>query len=217
MIGIYKITSPSKRFYIGQSVNIEKRFCSYKRLGCKGQPKLYNSFKKYGVENHTFEIIQECDVSELNDLERYYQDLYCVLVNGLNLKLTKCSDRSGHHSIESASRKNRFIINDEIRLKIKIANTGKKRDKQSCINISNAKKGDKNPMFGMKHKKESIDKQIEKVSGVNNYLYKPIINLSTGIFYDTLQEASDCIGIKRQTLWSQLSGKNKNKTPFSYA
>jgi len=35
MIGIYKITSPSNKVYIGQSINIEKRFKSYKRYDCK--------------------------------------------------------------------------------------------------------------------------------------------------------------------------------------
>ena len=35
MIGIYKITSPTKRIYIGQSINIEKRFKSYEKLNCK--------------------------------------------------------------------------------------------------------------------------------------------------------------------------------------
>ena len=35
MIGIYKITSPNNRVYIGQSINIEKRFIGYKRMYVK--------------------------------------------------------------------------------------------------------------------------------------------------------------------------------------
>jgi hypothetical protein len=49
MIGIYKITSPSKKVYIGQSVNIEKRKYFYEIGNCKKQIKLYNSIKKYGL------------------------------------------------------------------------------------------------------------------------------------------------------------------------
>lgn len=99
MIGIYKITSPSKRIYIGQSINIEKRFKHYKRLSCKKQVILYSSFLKYGVDKHKFEILCECEISELNDKERYYQDLYSVITkNGLNCILTKSSDRSGNIS-----------------------------------------------------------------------------------------------------------------------
>ena len=36
MVGIYKITSPSGRVYVGQSTNIEKRFAEYRGLrNCK--------------------------------------------------------------------------------------------------------------------------------------------------------------------------------------
>lgn len=64
MIGIYKITSLSDRIYIGQSTNINKRLNSYKSSLCnsKKQTRLYNSFKKYGVKNHSFEILEVCDV-----------------------------------------------------------------------------------------------------------------------------------------------------------
>ena len=58
MIGIYKITSPSGKVYIGQSRNIKNRKWRYKRLDCKSQVKLYSSFKKYGFDKHKFEIIQ---------------------------------------------------------------------------------------------------------------------------------------------------------------
>lgn len=56
--GVYKITSPTGKVYIGQSKNIHKRWNSYKSMS-KGnirQPKLINSFKKYGVPHHVFEV-----------------------------------------------------------------------------------------------------------------------------------------------------------------
>ena len=86
MTGIYKITSPSGRIYIGQAKDLSLRFKQYLKLqNCKGQTKLYNSFIFYGVENHVFEIIEECNREKLNNKERYYQDLYNVIgENGLN-------------------------------------------------------------------------------------------------------------------------------------
>lgn len=73
--GIYKIISPSGNIYIGQSINIFKRFKQYLTLGnnIKKQPILYNSFLKYGVENHKFEIITECGLGELDQLEILYK------------------------------------------------------------------------------------------------------------------------------------------------
>ena len=60
MIGIYKITSPSNKIYIGQSINIERRFNSYKNLShCKQQIKLYNSLQKYLVVRNSYLIFVE--------------------------------------------------------------------------------------------------------------------------------------------------------------
>ena len=102
MIGIYKITSPTNKIYIGQSIDIKGRFKYYEKLKCKKQPRLYNSLKKHKQENHKFEIIIECEIKQLNDLERYYQEIYNVTSkNGLNCILTKTNDRCGKHTEES--------------------------------------------------------------------------------------------------------------------
>jgi group I intron endonuclease len=98
MIGIYKITSPTNKIYIGQSINIEKRFLDYKKLRCKSQIALYNSFVKHGIETHLFEIIEDCEIELLNERERYWQDFYNVLESGLNCKLTNTKDKNGCHN-----------------------------------------------------------------------------------------------------------------------
>lgn len=71
--GIYKITNPKGRVYIGQSKNLDERLIRYKKLQCcKNQLFLYRSFLKYGIENHIFEIILRGDFSktQLNQLEK---------------------------------------------------------------------------------------------------------------------------------------------------
>lgn len=56
-IGVYKITSPSGKVYVGQSWDILERWRSYKSsYPMRGQPKLANSLRKYGPANHKFEI-----------------------------------------------------------------------------------------------------------------------------------------------------------------
>lgn len=86
--GIYKITSPSKKVYIGQSVHILKRFIVYNGLHCKEQTHLYNSFKKHGVDKHKFEIIEQCERKDLNEREKYYVDLFQTFNSkyGMNLR-----------------------------------------------------------------------------------------------------------------------------------
>jgi group I intron endonuclease len=102
MIGIYKITSPNGKVYIGQSVDMESREKQYSRLdNCKQQIRLYRSLVKYGYSNHIFEVVEECRIEELNTRERYWQDFYNVLEEGLNLRLTETQDRSGKLSKET--------------------------------------------------------------------------------------------------------------------
>lgn len=98
-IGIYKITSPSNKIYIGQTVDFIKRKSHYKNLKRNHQIRLYNSIIKYGWNSHTIELIEECNVDNLNSKERYWQDFYNVLDSqGLNCKLTKTFDKTGFHS-----------------------------------------------------------------------------------------------------------------------
>jgi len=103
MIGIYKITSPKKKIYIGQSINIERRFATYKRNNpVNKQPRLYGSFKKYGIENHKFEIVCECEIFELNEKERYYQDLFSATgKNSLNCVLQQTKNLDYFSSLET--------------------------------------------------------------------------------------------------------------------
>jgi len=114
MIGIYKITSPSGKHYIGQSVDIGRRWKHYENL-CErhGQPVLFNSFKKYGVKSHTFEILEILDIKLnndeiiewLNSKELYYSLQFNSLSpNGLNLRI---GNGRGHLSKE-ANEKNRM-------------------------------------------------------------------------------------------------------------
>lgn len=146
MIGIYKITSPSKKIYIGQSIDIDKRFLYYKQLKCKYQTRLYNSFKKHGVDKHKFEIIVKCEPFELNDKERYYQDLYSVTnKDGLNCRLTESLDRTGEFSTETKLKMSLSgigkSVSPETRLKISLSSKGKMKSdftknkiKQSLLN-----------------------------------------------------------------------------------
>jgi len=127
MKGIYKITSPSNKVYIGQSIDIERRFRHYKRMVCKEQIKIYNSFLKYGVDSHIFEILELCDTKDLNNRERYYQDLYDSVVNGLNLLYVKSEHFNGGHSEESKKKISNSLkgktFTDEHKYKIGLSNS----------------------------------------------------------------------------------------------
>jgi len=225
MIGIYKITSPSKRVYIGQSINIEKRFMSYNGLRCKKQTILYNSFLKYGVEKHNFEILCECEASELNDKERFYQDLYSVVgFNGLNCSLTKSSDRNGEHSEISKLKMSVSSIginkgakrSNETKQKISFALKGKKHSPERNAKKSNVSRG---KIVSELSKLKMSNSQKGRVFTKETRLKwsKILLDTQTGIFYESVKEVSELFEINYSTLISKLSGKGRNDTNLIYA
>lgn len=82
MIGIYKITNLiNSKSYIGQSVDIHRRFIAHKNTAFNPNSKnynnpLYRAIRKYGLDNFSFEIIEECKIDELDDKEIYYISKY---------------------------------------------------------------------------------------------------------------------------------------------
>lgn len=84
---IYKLTSPSGKVYIGQTVNLYLREIHYRKLHCRKQSAIYNSILKYGFENHKLEVIEECEREQLNEREIYWIAFYDSFNNGLNLTI----------------------------------------------------------------------------------------------------------------------------------
>lgn len=130
-IGIYKITNPRGKIYIGQSINIEKRWKAYHAMHCKNQVKLYNSLKNYGPENHIFEILAECNIQVLNWLEKYYQLKFNCLTNeaGLNIREVNEFKSSGKHSEETKQKMREKALGrthtQETKEKMRITNKNK--------------------------------------------------------------------------------------------
>lgn len=228
MIGIYKITSPSSRIYIGQSIDIFNRFKSYKQAKCKEQPKIYKSILKYGWESHLFEVELECSVDELNEKERFYQEKYNSVEKGLNCVYTKTNDKSGKSS-------------EETKLKISLNNArqflGKKHTEESKLKMSNSLKGRQsrlgailsdetkkkigNSNKGKKHSDEvklkmSLSrKNIPRLYSTNRE--RLVLDLTTGIFYNSIKEASDTLGYNKCTLRNYLNRNRKNITNLIFA
>lgn len=86
MIGIYKITNKiNGHSYIGQSINIITRWNHHRNFSNKNSNyPLYLAFQKYGIDNFTFEVLEECDTLDLDSKEMYYIKLYDTYRNGYN-------------------------------------------------------------------------------------------------------------------------------------
>ena len=77
MIGIYKITNKiNGKVYIGQSIDIKRRWKDHRTHYKNGKYPLYFAMIKYGIENFSFEVIEECEKEKLNDREIYWISFY---------------------------------------------------------------------------------------------------------------------------------------------
>lgn len=188
MVGIYKITSPTNKIYIGQSKNIEIRFSRYKQKDCKSQTILFNSLNKHGVENHKFEILTLCYEEQLNEFERDFQEAYDVIgKNGLNCMLTKTTNKIGKVSESFRQKHLGKIITKEAKLKMRNAKLGKELSKEHRLKIS-----------------------------LNNKGSRKVINIETNEIFTTILEAADKNNMKRSTLTHKLLGSRKNNTNLRY-
>lgn len=73
--GIYLIThTASGKIYVGQSINIQRRWWTHgagSQLSC---PKLHRAIKKHGKAAFTYTVLEECPEEQLTEREQFYLD-----------------------------------------------------------------------------------------------------------------------------------------------
>lgn len=143
-VGIYQIKNlTNNKKYIGQSVDIEQRWRGHKCELNNNQhwnDHLQKSWNKYGCENFEFSILEECDVSKLDELESQYISLY------------NTTDSNYGYNIEIGGNAGKRV-SDKTRRKIS----------EHHADVS----GEKNPFYGKKHTEESINKYLSHSNYIN--------------------------------------------------
>ena len=89
--GIYKITEiETSKCYVGQAANIADRWKQHIKRGVGAEAptrnKLYPAMREIGPENFTFEIIEQCDRSLLDEREDYWQEYFKAKEFGYSIK-----------------------------------------------------------------------------------------------------------------------------------
>lgn len=147
LCGIYKITSPTRKIYIGQSYNIKKRWNDHQKESSNSL--LRNSIKKHGHALHLFEVLYilplDSTSSVLNNYEQFYIDQYRAA--GYVVMNIREAGSIGRHS-------------ESTKLKMAQKATGRKHTPETLIKLSNAKKGKPSHKLGSK----MTDDQIRAMS-----------------------------------------------------
>lgn len=162
--GIYKITSPSGKVYIGQSVDILIRFRRHNSNKDIRNSHLYSSLRKYGNNAHEFEIIHELPNDVSLEILHEYEKLYMQLYRSCGVQLLNTSEggrgRKGVPMSDEQKEKLRLAlkgrtISTETRFKISQSHKGKKLSEKTKAILSEINKGkgigESNPFFGKTH------------------------------------------------------------------
>ena len=188
-LGIYKIVNPNGAIYIGQTWNFYNRKYSYSKLRCKQQAKLYNSIKKHGWNNHSFEIIhtlpEDIEQSVLDDYELYYYTLYKE-TNSTILNIREPNGSRGKHS-------------EETKQKISNLRTGMKFSEEHVANMSKARVGKKQSKKTVEKRKQTrrergVGISANTLNAATEAKKIPHLHLESGILYNSEKEAA--IGLK---------------------
>jgi group I intron endonuclease len=89
--GIYKITClDNERCYVGQAVDVANRWKQHIKRGLGAEAptrnKLYPAMNAIGVENFTFELLEECPKEKLDAQEDYWQEFFHARDFGYSIK-----------------------------------------------------------------------------------------------------------------------------------
>ena len=166
---IYKITClVNGKSYVGPTrQGLSRRITEHKRDSNKDRPGIDAAIHKYGWENFTVEVLEECPVEQLNDREIFWiAELNTKVPNGYNLtdggegglnpsdevrarisatSKGRCPNKGNHHTAEAKA-------------KISAVHKGKpfSEEHKAKIRANHADvSGEKNPHYGKKHSPEA--------------------------------------------------------------
>jgi len=148
IIGIYKITHrESGKCYIGQSVDVFKRWKEHSNLAVKKKSLVQRAFVSHGIDRFSFEVVEETSREMLNDREVHWIAYFGSFGEG-GYNLTSGGGQGITVSKEtraklSEANKNRPSPSEETRAKLSAAKKGKKRSEEQQAKLSAALRGKK--------------------------------------------------------------------------
>lgn len=90
--GIYKITNiQTKECYIGKSTDVSTRWVNHIKSACGlegvADSQFQRALKKYGIDQFTFELLEEVPKDKLTEREKYYISLFDTTKFGYNQRI----------------------------------------------------------------------------------------------------------------------------------
>lgn len=218
MNGIYKFENLiNHKCYIGQTSNLEDRYKKhmYNINDLSHQEILYKAFRKYGVENFSYEILEKFDIyslEQLNKLEQEYIIKYNALIpNGYNM----VPGGSNGAGLAKGIQVEQYTLNGEY---IQTFHSAKEASEKLGINHSNicaCCRDERNMAGEYQWKYVNSDKEIFKIIKIEIPIYENIIQQydKNNILikeYNSISDAHNATGIHMGNISSCCKGARKS-------
>jgi group I intron endonuclease len=231
LVGIYKITNPEGKIYIGYSTDLQRREAQYSINNIPTQKLLKESIIKYRWNNHTFDILEYCSLDELKIREKYWIEFYKSYQNGLNLN--KGGGGPLNHSEETKKKMSKpkpegfgKVISDIKKGKLNPKLSLFKKNKPSFF--TDHKHTPETKQIMSQHRSGKTYKEIfgeaeGKIQKHNKSLPrkgKDIKCINNGVIYPSVKEASLNLNVSERSIsniLTRLALKTKSGLKFIYA
>ncbi len=235
---IYKTTNKiNGKSYIGQTVHsLRQRKHGHvsAALSVRDTTYFHRALRKYGSENFSWEILQECDtIEELNQLEIFYIGYYNTFGNnGYNLTVGGKSGLVGFKHTDESKRKmseaqkgkklseetkrrmskvqKNKVVSKETRRKISEGHKGFKLPEKVRRKISVALKGKftgkNSPLYGKPFSKEHRRRMSEARVGKQVGKNNPAAKavVIDNKYFDTVNQAAKALAVARLTIYRRI-------------
>lgn len=225
--GVYKITNIiNGKCYIGQSIDIHKRWAEHKRKNNDENTYLRKAIKKYGIYFFKFEIVVVCS----RDLLDWHEKL--AIAGNAALAPAGYNLSSGGRSTTWA-----YKPSEETLKKRSIALTGKKRTEETKKKMSDAQKRRFASKDIKQRRRGSIKKSMTGGAPSNKGIPLPditkakiraaktgkaatwrrrVLVRSDGEIFSSITLAAEAINANRATIHKQLNGTLKTVHGFTF-
>lgn len=225
MTGIYIITNLiNGKQYIGQSIDIKRRFTDHRTISHETNRHLKNALTKYGTQHFQYDVLEECPPDKLDERERFWiktiRPAYNVTDGGqgrgkkLSPETIEMLRESGRRSWDEKTDEERnaviknnlkgpkvgHAVTDETRAAIREKNTGKKQ-KQETIE---------------KRKATIAEKKRLGYVQTNSGHKKKVVCIETGEIFESVNAAAEKINVHPSNISSVLNGKQKTAKRFHF-
>lgn len=193
---IYKIRNKHNgKLYFGQTIDFDRRMREYRFRKYEGSSKYHiiDVLNQEGIDNFTFEIVEHCELSELDEREAYY-----IKKHNTTNPLCGYNSQNGNLKRSCCLRTKRKMSESHIGLKEKASTKKKKSNPIYAINSNEFIIADSAKLFG-----DYIGKSKDIVSHALN---QPHNLLGYYVFHQNKEKCSKIINkVKRNSSYIEYS------------